>query len=85
MQVIAEGSDAYLDWPVTLAERERAEKLYQDNDYRLLWSVGGKPTVAAISLLEELRHAEARGLDPGDYPESIPPPSDTTSRWIASI
>jgi L,D-transpeptidase YcbB len=35
---------------------------------RLLWSEDEKPTTAAISLLQELRQAGERGLDPADYP-----------------
>jgi murein L,D-transpeptidase YcbB/YkuD len=34
----------------------------------LLWSDGEKPTTAAINLLQELRQARDRGLDPEDYP-----------------
>ncbi len=43
-------------------------KLYQDRGYRLLWSDGAKPSAAAIALVQELRRAGDRGLDPDDYP-----------------
>jgi murein L,D-transpeptidase YcbB/YkuD len=66
-QIIEEGNPAYLDWSVQVSDRERIGKLYQENGYRLLWSDGEKPTPAAISLLQELRQADARGLDPEDY------------------
>jgi murein L,D-transpeptidase YcbB/YkuD len=33
----------------------------------LLWSVGAQPTPQALAFLQELRHADARGLDPADY------------------
>ena len=66
-QIIAEGDPTYLDWSA-LGDRERIGKLYQDNDFSLLWSDGTKPTAAAIILLQELRGAAARGLDPEDYP-----------------
>jgi murein L,D-transpeptidase YcbB/YkuD len=67
-QIIDEGHPAYLDWATALIDRERVAKLYEANGYRLLWSDGGKPTSAAINLLQELRRAGDRGLDPEDYP-----------------
>jgi murein L,D-transpeptidase YcbB/YkuD len=66
-QILEETQPPYFDWPVAAADREHAALLYQQNGYRLLWIVGGKPTAAAISLLQELRQAGDRGLDPQDY------------------
>jgi L,D-transpeptidase YcbB len=68
LKQILEESQAYLDWPVAAGDRERTALLYRQNGYRLLWIDGGKPTPAAISLLQELRQASDRGLDPQDYP-----------------
>src|SRR5258708_19358825 len=42
--------------------------MYEANGYRLFWSDGQKPTASAISLLQQLRLAGERGLDPEDYP-----------------
>jgi murein L,D-transpeptidase YcbB/YkuD len=67
-QIIEEGNPAYLDWSTALGDRERIAKLYRDNDFHLLWSDGRKPTAAAIALLQEMRAAAERGLDPEDYP-----------------
>jgi murein L,D-transpeptidase YcbB/YkuD len=67
-QIIDEGNPAYLDWSTALAEREHIGSLYAANGYRLLWSDGEKPSAAALVLLQELRNASARGLDPEDYP-----------------
>jgi len=67
-QIIEEGSPAYVDWSTDSSERGQIGKLYEANGYRLLWSDGEKPTAAAISLLQELRLAGERGLDPEDYP-----------------
>ena len=67
-QIIAEGNPAYRDWSAALADRDQIAKLYEANGYRLLWSDGEKPTAAAILLLQELRNAGERGLDPEDYP-----------------
>src|SRR6266403_5659513 len=67
-QIIEEGNPAYLDWSTALADRELIGRLYAGNGYRLLWSDGEKPSAAALVLLQELRHASDRGLDPEDYP-----------------
>ncbi len=67
-QIIEEGNPAYLDWSTALADRELIGRLYAANGYRLLWSNGEKPSTAALVLLQELRHASGRGLDPEDYP-----------------
>ena len=67
-QIIEEGHPAYLDWSTALADRELIGRLYAANGYRLLWSDGEKPSTAALVLLQELRHASDRGLDPEDYP-----------------
>jgi L,D-transpeptidase YcbB len=66
-RIIEEGDPAYLDWSTAAGEREQIGKLYEANAYRLLWSDGEKPTAAAISLLQEMRLAGERGLDPEDY------------------
>jgi L,D-transpeptidase YcbB len=67
-RIIEEGNPAYLDWSTAPGDRDQIGKLYQANSYRLLWSDGQKPTAAAISLLQQLRLAGERGLDPEDYP-----------------
>ncbi|MEP6545905.1 MAG: L,D-transpeptidase family protein [Gammaproteobacteria bacterium] len=67
-QIIEEGNPAYLDWSAASSDRDQIGKLYEANGYRLLWSDGEKPTAAAISLLQQLRLAGDRGLDPEDYP-----------------
>jgi murein L,D-transpeptidase YcbB/YkuD len=67
-QIIAEGNPGYLNWSAGLADRDSISKLYDANGYRLLWSDGHKPTQQAMALLQELRAAGERGLDPEDYP-----------------
>lgn len=66
-RIIEEGDPAYLDWTTASGEREQIGKLYETNAYRLFWSDGEKPTAPAISLMQELRLAGERGLDPEDY------------------
>jgi murein L,D-transpeptidase YcbB/YkuD len=67
-RIIEEGNPAYLDWSPVSSDRDQIGKLYEANGYRLFWSDGKKPTAAAISLLQQLRLAGERGLDPEDYP-----------------
>jgi L,D-transpeptidase YcbB len=42
-------------------------KTYQDRSFAPLWFDSGEPTSACLSLLQELRAADTRGLRPGDY------------------
>ena len=65
-QIIDEGNAEYLDW--SAGDRDRIGKLYQANGYRLFWSNGANATTPAINLLQQLRLAGDRGLDPEDYP-----------------
>jgi murein L,D-transpeptidase YcbB/YkuD len=67
-QIMEQGNAASIDPAASPLDRERIGKLYETNGYRLLWSDGAKPTDAAISLLQELRLAGERGLNPEDYP-----------------
>ncbi len=67
-RIIEEGNPAYLDWSTALKDRELIGGLYAADGYRLLWSDGEKPSPEALVLLQELRHASDRGLDPEDYP-----------------
>jgi murein L,D-transpeptidase YcbB/YkuD len=67
-QIMERGNAASIDSAALPADRERIAKLYATNGYRLLWSDGVKPTDAAISLLQELRLAGERGLNPEEYP-----------------
>jgi L,D-transpeptidase YcbB len=67
-RILEEGDPAYLDWSPASSDRDQIGKLYAANGYRLLWSDAAKPTPEAISLLQQLRLAGERGLDPEDYP-----------------
>jgi murein L,D-transpeptidase YcbB/YkuD len=67
-QIIDEGDSAFPDLSTALADRDRIGRLYSAGGYRLLWSNGEKASPAAIVLLQELRNASSRGLDPEDYP-----------------
>jgi len=67
-RLIEEGNPAYLSDLASANDRAEIGALYAANAYRLLWSDGAKPTAQAIALLQQLRLAGERGLDPEDYP-----------------
>jgi len=67
-QLIEEGNPTDVDGAADSHDRDQLRKLYEANGYRLLWSDGSKAGSAAISLLQQLRNAGERGLDPEDYP-----------------
>src|ERR1019366_2078211 len=67
-QIIAEGREAYLNWPTALINRERIATLQEENGYRLLWSDGAQPTKAALDLI------------PGKAGRSLKPTSSSTAR-----
>jgi len=46
---------------------DQAQTLYASAEYSLLWSKDGKPTAQAREVLDRLRQAEEKGLDPDDY------------------
>lgn len=77
-QLVDEGDPTSLG-SASLKDREQIGKLYQDTGYRLLWSDGAAPTAAALVLLQELRLASARGLDPLDYP------GNTLAYWLIDL
>ena len=47
--------------------RDAVAQVYELRGHERLWFVGGRLTPAGRSTVEELRRAEARGLDPQDY------------------
>src|SRR5260370_34553539 len=67
-RIIEEGNPAYVDWSGASGDRDQIGKMHEADGYRLFWSDGQKPTVSAISLLQQLRMAGERGVDPEDYP-----------------
>ena len=72
-------------------DREQIGKFYAVDAHRLFWSDGAKPAAAA-ALLQELRQAAERGLDPGDYSanrltrqlkELTDAPGSSMGKWAA--
>jgi L,D-transpeptidase YcbB len=65
--IIEDGARTYLDWPERKGDRDEILKLYAQSQFHLLWSDAIKPSRQALDMLQELRNAGERGLDPGDY------------------
>jgi L,D-transpeptidase YcbB len=65
--IIEEGARAYLEWPERKGDRDELLKLYSKSGFHLLWSDATKPSRQALDMLQELRNAGERGLDPNDY------------------
>jgi murein L,D-transpeptidase YcbB/YkuD len=67
-QAPAEGAlNQIINATAAARDREQIGKFYEADAHRLFWSDGAKPTAAAVALLQELRQAAERGLDPEDY------------------
>ena len=58
---------AGLRWPNYADDLGNVQKFYNDRDNELAWTRDGKPTNAAMALLQLFQDAAAKGLNPEDY------------------
>jgi len=58
---------AGLRWPNYADDLGNVQKFYNDRDNELAWTRDGKPTNAAMALLQLFQDAEKKGLNPEDY------------------
>jgi L,D-transpeptidase YcbB len=56
-----------LRWPNYADDLGNVQKFYNDRDNELAWTRDGKPTNAAMALLQMFQDAETKGLNPTDY------------------
>jgi len=56
-----------LRWPDYSDDLGNVQKFYDDRDNELAWTRKGKPTDAAMALLQLYKDAAAKGLNPEDY------------------
>ncbi|WP_158789522.1 murein L,D-transpeptidase [Granulicella sp. L46] len=56
-----------LRWPNYADDLGNVQKFYNDRDNELAWTRDGKPTNAAMALLQLFQDAAAKGLNPTDY------------------
>ncbi len=58
---------ARLRWPDYAGDWTMVQKFYADRDHELAWTRDGKPTPAALDLVQQFEDAEQKGLNPADY------------------
>ncbi|HET8920370.1 MAG TPA: L,D-transpeptidase family protein [Xanthobacteraceae bacterium] len=67
-------------------DRTQIEVFYSSRNYAPLWIADGKPTARATAAIGYLRHVDADGLDPADYPvpnfEALSAPADLADAEI---
>ena len=56
-----------LRWPDYSDDQATVQKFYDDRDNELAWTRDGKPTHAAMALLQLFQDAAQKGLNPTDY------------------
>ena len=74
--LIESGSFSSLRWPDFSPSKSYITSFYQSNGYTLAWVRDGAPSAPAKALLQVLRSASSKGLDPEDY---------DASRWSARL
>jgi len=65
--MLASGRLTELRWPDFEALQGDADKLYKSRAYGLVWTRDGAPIPQAHALLQVIREATSKGLDPEDY------------------
>ncbi|MGB9389467.1 MAG: L,D-transpeptidase family protein, partial [Xanthobacteraceae bacterium] len=67
-------------------DRTQIEAFYSSRNYAPLWIADGKPNARATAAMGYLRHVDADGLDPADYPvpnfEALSAPADLADAEI---
>jgi L,D-transpeptidase YcbB len=67
-------------------DRTQIEAFYSSRNYAPLWIADGKPNARATAAIGYLRHVDADGLDPADYPvpnfEALSAPADLADAEI---
>ena len=67
---------AAMRWPNYADDQAVVQKFYDDRNDELAWTRNGKPTDAAVAMMQQFRDAEKKGLEPEDY---------DGSRWAARV
>jgi murein L,D-transpeptidase YcbB/YkuD len=64
---VAEGHLSDMRWPDFTDYRTHVQNFYAPAGYALAWTRDGAPTRQAAAIIDVLRQADSRGLDPEDY------------------
>jgi L,D-transpeptidase YcbB len=70
-----------LRWPNYADDLGNVQKFYNDRDNELAWTRDGKPTNAAMALLQLFEDAPQKGLNPEDYDAE----ADGQGRWAPRL
>jgi murein L,D-transpeptidase YcbB/YkuD len=65
--IVDSGRNPDLRWPDFTAYKTQVAKLYETNDYSLLWIQNGRLRPQGLAVVVLLQNADAKGLDPEDY------------------
>jgi murein L,D-transpeptidase YcbB/YkuD len=65
--IVSAGQLPELRWPNFSDYREHVQNFYQPSGYTPAWIRDGQPTSQARAIIELLKQADSRGLDPEDY------------------
>jgi L,D-transpeptidase YcbB len=74
--IIEAGNLADLRWPNFTGYRPDVKKFYESGGYALAWTTGGRPLAQALAMVQQLKQAQLKGLNPEDY---------DASRWDARV
>ena len=66
-EIAASGQLPELRWPDFSDYRDHMRNFYQPTNYTLAWTRDGLPTPQALAIIDLLKQADSRGLDPEDY------------------
>jgi murein L,D-transpeptidase YcbB/YkuD len=67
LSIASAGNLPELRWPNFSDYREHVQNFYQASGYTPAWIRAGRPTPQALAIIELLKQADGRGLDPEDY------------------
>ncbi len=68
-------------WPEYADDQPAVQKFYSDRDHELAWTRDGRPTGAAMELLQLFADAAKKGLNPEDYDAA----DGGQGRWAARL
>jgi murein L,D-transpeptidase YcbB/YkuD len=65
--IVDSGRNTDLRWPDFTPYKAEVAKLYDSNDYSLLWVQNGRVRPQGLAVIKLLQNANAKGLEPEDY------------------
>jgi len=74
--IAASARNPDLRWPDFAPYKTEFNKFYASNGYSLRWAENGRPRPQALSVIEVLKNADGKGLEPEDY---------DASRWAGRL